>query len=78
MAPTGSPSPFVDALIGSGFPLVCIDRASPGAPCDCVLVDNVEGARVAGLDALLYTDIVALRGALRERGFDLSGDQHAS
>jgi LacI family transcriptional regulator len=47
MAPTGSPSAFADKLIESGFPLVCIDRASPGALCDCVLVDNVEGARVA-------------------------------
>jgi LacI family transcriptional regulator len=47
MAPTGSPSPFIDTMAASGFPLVCIDRASPGPPCDCVLVDNVEGARIA-------------------------------
>jgi LacI family transcriptional regulator len=47
VAPTGTPSAFIDGLIESGFPLVCIDRASPGAPCDIVLVDNVGGARSA-------------------------------
>jgi putative hydrolase of the HAD superfamily len=60
----------------------CLARLGEAAPEKVLFVDdnadNVEGARVAGLDALLYTDIVALRGALRERGFDLSGDQHAS
>ena len=35
------------ALAHLATALVCIDRASPGAPCDCVLVDNVEGARTA-------------------------------
>ena len=60
----------------------CLARLGEAVPEKVLFVDdnadNVEGARVAGLDALLYTDTVALRGALRERGFDLSGDQHAS
>jgi putative hydrolase of the HAD superfamily len=60
----------------------CLARlGSPGA-AQVLFVDdnagNVEGARVAGLDALLFTDTIALRGALRARGFDLSGDEHAS
>jgi FMN phosphatase YigB (HAD superfamily) len=37
-------------------------------------VDNVAGARVAGLDALLYTDAAALRAQLRARGFELQGE----
>jgi len=47
MAPTGIRQPVVDQLIGLGFPLVCFDRPPPGAPCDSVLVDNVDGARQA-------------------------------
>jgi putative hydrolase of the HAD superfamily len=36
--------------------------------------DNVTGARAAGLDAELFTDIATLRRQLRERGFDLQGE----
>jgi len=39
--------------------------------------DNVEGARRAGLDALLYTDLPALREALRARDFAFDGDHDA-
>ena len=37
--------------------------------------DNVEGARRAGLDAVLFTDIAALRRDLAMRGFDLQGEE---
>jgi DNA-binding LacI/PurR family transcriptional regulator len=47
LAPTGTRQPFMDAVVEGGFPVVCIDRRSPGAPCDTVLVDNVGGARAA-------------------------------
>jgi len=35
---------------------------------------NAEGARLAGLDALQFTDLPTLRRDLRARGFDLPGD----
>ncbi len=44
MAPTGVRQPLLDQLMGLGFPLVCIDRTTPGTTCDSVLVDNVGGA----------------------------------
>jgi putative hydrolase of the HAD superfamily len=60
----------------------CLARLGGPAAAQALFVDdnadNVEGARVAGLDALLFTDTPALRGALRARGFDLSGEEHAS
>lgn len=47
LAPTGTRQPLLDGLVDDGFPVVCIDRPSPGSPCDAVLVDNVGGARAA-------------------------------
>jgi HAD superfamily hydrolase (TIGR01509 family) len=41
-------------------------------------VDNVAGARRAGLDALPYTNLETLRRELRGRGFELQGDCDAS
>jgi putative hydrolase of the HAD superfamily len=60
----------------------CLARLGEAAPAGVLFVDdnadNVAGARVAGLDALVFTTVPSLRGALRARGFDLSGDEHAS
>lgn len=39
--------------------------------------ENVEGARAAGLDALLHVDYPSLRAALIDRGLN-PGDNHAS
>jgi putative hydrolase of the HAD superfamily len=39
--------------------------------------DNVEGARAAGLDALMHVDVASLRAALIDRGFN-PGEDHAS
>ena len=53
------------------FEMLC-DRASI-APEDCVFIDdglqNVEGARAAGMDAIHFTSPQALEEALTERGF---------
>jgi HAD superfamily hydrolase (TIGR01509 family) len=61
----------------------CLARLGGAEPASTLFIDdnadNVAGARRAGLDALLFTDIAALRAALRARGFDLQGeDTHAS
>ena len=47
LAPTGTRQPYMDALVEAAFPIVCIDRPSPGLPGDAVLVENVAGARAA-------------------------------
>lgn len=47
LAPTGTRQPYLDALVEAGFPVVCIDRLSPGHACDAVLVENVAGAHAA-------------------------------
>ena len=56
------------------FYLACAEAAGV-APGDCVFVDdmpeNVEGARAAGLAALLYRDPVELRADLRRLGVAL-------
>ena len=60
----------------------CLARLGGIAPAQALFIDdnadNVDGARRAGLDALLYTDFAALRASLRARGFDLDGDDDAS
>jgi HAD superfamily hydrolase (TIGR01509 family) len=59
----------------------CLARLGDIAPAQALFIDdnadNVEGARRAGLDALLYTDFAALRPGLRTRGFALDGDKDA-
>ncbi|ADE87267.1 LacI family DNA-binding transcriptional regulator [Rhodobacter capsulatus] len=48
VAPAASPTrPHLEALLHEGVPLVLIDRAVEGLPCDCVSVDNAGGARAA-------------------------------
>ena len=60
----------------------CLARLGGVEPAQVLFIDdnpdNVEGARRAGLDALPYTDLAALRAALRARGFELDGDDDAS
>jgi HAD superfamily hydrolase (TIGR01509 family) len=86
------PALFGDAVVCSGQMRLskpdpaafrtCLARLGAPVPAQVLFVDdnadNVEGARTAGLDALVFTDTLALRGVLRERGFELSGDPHAS
>lgn len=56
----------------------CLERLD-ARPAEALLVDdradNVEGARAAGLRALLFKDVATLRAQLREQGF-LRGDGH--
>jgi LacI family transcriptional regulator len=47
LAPTGITQPYLDSLVEAGFPIVCIDRPSPGRRCDAVLVENAAGACAA-------------------------------
>jgi len=58
------------------FYLACADAAG-AAPCDCVFIDdmpeNVEGARAAGLMAVLYRDTPALVDDLRRLGVEVEG-----
>jgi len=86
------PPLFGEAIVCSGLMrqskpdpeafLACLRRLRHEAPEDVLFIDdnadNVAGARRAGLDALLYTDLATLRRELRARGFDLQGDEHAS
>jgi len=62
--------------------LACLRRLGHDEPSATLFIDdnadNVAGARCAGLDALLYTDIATLRRELRARGFELQGDEDAS
>ena len=62
--------------------LACLRRLRHESPADALFVDdnadNVAGARRAGLDALLYTDLATLRRELRARGFELQGEHDAS
>jgi putative hydrolase of the HAD superfamily len=62
--------------------LACLRRLRHSPPSDTLFIDdnagNVGGARDAGLDALLYTDLPTLRAELRARGFELQGEMHAS
>ncbi len=57
------------------FYLACAQAAGQ-PPGDCVFIDdlpeNVEGARVAGLQALLFRDVVQLRRELRDLGVVVS------
>ena len=58
--------------------LACLQRLQHQAPAEALFIDdnadNVAGARRAGLDALLYTNLESLRRDLRARGLDLQGD----
>jgi DNA-binding LacI/PurR family transcriptional regulator len=47
LVPTGPRHDYLDHLVQAGFPLVFVDRALPGLPCDAVMADNVGGAREA-------------------------------
>lgn len=49
-----------------GIPLVLVDREIPGQNFDCVLTDNIKGARLAAeyLVGLGHTKIATIRGAL--------------
>lgn len=55
----------------AAFYLTCAE-ASGARPEECVFIDdlpeNVEGARQAGLDAILYREVPSLISALRARG----------
>jgi HAD superfamily hydrolase (TIGR01509 family) len=82
------PRAFGEAIVGSGQMrrwkpqpsafAACLARLGNFEPATTVFIDdnaeNVAGARVAGLDALLYTDTAALRVQLRARGFELQGE----
>ena len=61
--------------------LACLRRLRHDAPADTLFIDdnadNVAGARRAGLDALLFTDLPALRAELRARAFQLQGEDDA-
>lgn len=61
----------------SSFYLACAEAAG-AAPGDCVFIDdlpeNVEGARHAGLLALLYRDPASLREGLRSLGVATGAD----
>jgi len=56
----------------------CLRRLRHDAAADVLFIDdnadNVAGARRAGLDALLYTNLESLRRELRARGLELQGD----
>ncbi len=56
------------------FYLACAEAAG-AAPGDCVFIDdlaeNVEGARAAGLSAVLYRNVAALRGDLARLGVEV-------
>ena len=58
----------------------CLERLGAQA-ADTLFVDdradNVEGARIAGLQALLFEDVATLRAQLRGQGF-LSGGGHGT
>jgi putative hydrolase of the HAD superfamily len=58
--------------------LACLRRLRHEPPADTLFIDdnadNVAGARRAGLDAVLFTDIATLRAQVRARGFHLQGD----
>lgn len=60
--------------------LACCARLG-AAPGETLFVDdkaaNAAGARDAGIDALHFTGLPALRRDLLARGFDLPGDHHA-
>lgn len=60
----------------------CLTRLGDAEAASTLFVDdnagNVAGAQAAGLDAVSFTDIAALRAELRVRGFELPGDLHAS
>jgi len=57
----------------------CLRQLELDTPADVLFIDdnadNVEGARRAGLDAVLFTDIATLRRDLYMRGFDLQGER---
>lgn len=56
------------------FYLACASAVG-AAPGDCIFIDdlieNVEGARAAGLDGFVYRDVSTLRNDLRQAGVDL-------
>lgn len=56
-----------------GFYLACADAAG-AEPRDCVFIDdlleNVQGARSAGLEAILFRDVESLRDELVKYGVD--------
>jgi putative hydrolase of the HAD superfamily len=60
----------------SAFYLACAEAAG-AAPGECVFIDdlpeNVEGARLAGLTALLYRDTATLRAELGQLGVEVGG-----
>ena len=82
------PPLFGDAIMCSGVMkaskpepaafLDCLRRLRHEPPADTIFIDdnagNVAGARRAGLDAVLFTDLATLRSELRARGFHLQGD----
>lgn len=86
------PPLFGDAIVCSGVMRqskpepeafrACLRRLRHEGAAEVLFIDdnagNVDGARRAGLDALLYTDIAGLRGELRARGFELEGEGNAS
>jgi putative hydrolase of the HAD superfamily len=86
------PPLFGDAIMCSGVMkaskpdpeafLACLRRLRHDPPADTLFIDdnadNVEGARRAGLDALLFTSLATLREELRARGFQLQGESDAS
>ena len=58
----------------------CLHRLGASAETTLFFDDraeNVEGARVAGLDAVLHSDVASLRAALIERGLN-PGANHAT
>ena len=59
----------------------CLARLGQADPAGALFIDdsadNTAGARAAGLDAIHFTTLQPLRRALRERGFDLPGDDDA-
>lgn len=85
------PALFGEAVVASGQLRQC--KPDPAAFRTCLArlgevdaagalfvddnADNAEGARAAGLDAIHFTTLPSLRRALRERGFDLPGDNDA-
>jgi LacI family transcriptional regulator len=47
LAPAGQDHPYLQRLVGSGFPLVLLDRLVPGLHLPAALVENRDAARIA-------------------------------
>lgn len=76
LSPASEAASDVGPLLGRGVPVVAVDRVLSHPGVDMVLVDNVEGARVATSELLAggFRDIACVTGPLRTT----SGSQRLS